>query len=293
MNMVTKMKNLLVILVMAIIIFLFVGIFTVNQNQVAVVSNNYTTTQQIYTAGIHWYTPIWQNVDYVYTNNRSSVVSLGDNLLTQDKQSVTMSLLVSWEVIDPIAYLSKQKMPDGDVNLSSVITKEIRAQIESLVATSDLSQLNDDITLISSINTELAKYGIKITVVDTISLWSNTLLANNSMESIVIQGNVSTQEESSLLISNSIQSTITQDDITTQPNMEMQQKFAVANSLSIESAFNEANRIKTDTAIQEAQIYKEIRAQNPKLYNYMRQMDVYRQTSKSKADIPPLGKLYP
>ena len=290
--MVTKMKNLLVILGLAIIIFLFIGVFTVNQNQVAIVSNNYTPTQQIYNAGIHWYTPIWQNVDYVYTNKRSSVVSLGDNLLTQDKQSVTMSLLVSWEVIDPAAYLSTQKTPDGEVNLSSIMTNEIRTQIESLVATSDLSQLNDNITLMDSINTELAKYGIKINAVDTISLWSNTLLANNSTESIVVQGNVVTQEESALLISNSVQSASMQDNIATQRNMEMQRKVVVANSLSIESAFNKANQIKTDTTIQEAQIYKEIRAQNPKLYNYMRQIDVYHQTSKSKADIPPLEKLY-
>ena len=82
------------------------------------------------------------------------------------------------------------------------------------------------------------------------------------------------------IVTNTVESQVVVQSINLNPN------------LSIESAFNEAGRIKTNTLIQEADIYNSIRLQNPKLYNYMREIDVYRQTSKSKSDIPPLDKMY-
>ena len=259
MNNKAVLRNFLVIFVLFVIILAFWGAFTVNQNQVGVVTDNYMGNKpKLRTMGLHWYMPILQNVDYIYINQHTNTVYFGNNLITQDKKPVTISLIVNWKVIQPLLYFDAIT-EKSNIAIEAILSQEIRNQIESFIASKSLDEINQYTIPTERLNTLLAKYGIKIIGLSVLDLSSK-----------VVGG----------IVTNTVESQVVVQSINLNPN------------LSIESAFNEAGRIKTNTLIQEADIYNSIRLQNPKLYNYMREIDVYRQTSKSKSDIPPLDKMY-
>ena len=262
MNTDTVLKNFLVIIMGVLIVIIFWGAFTVKENQVAVITDNYMNNKpMIHTTGLYWHIPLVQNVDYVYVNQHSSLVYFANKLQTLDGESITLHLLVDWSVVQPITYSSDVQLSDS-MNLDIIFTRVVMPQVESIVATINLAQLNQNLTLNESVNIALAKYGMRI------NDWNITSLVRTNKA-----------ENNKVAVTNNIQDIAINNEIS-------------VNELNIESAFNEANKIKTETLIEEATIYKGIKSQNPKLYDYMRKIDIYRQTSKSKADTPPLNEIY-
>ncbi len=60
----------------------------------------------------------------------------------------------------------------------------------------------------------------------------------------------------------------------------------------IKDAYYQAQQIKTDTQVEEARLYSQIKNKNPKFYDYFRKIEIYKASAKSRSEIPPLKQLY-
>ena len=62
--------------------------------------------------------------------------------------------------------------------------------------------------------------------------------------------------------------------------------------LSIESAYYQAQMIKTKTEIEQAKMYQSLEGKEPRFYASFRKLQIYKTSAKSKQDMPPLDDLY-
>jgi hypothetical protein len=62
--------------------------------------------------------------------------------------------------------------------------------------------------------------------------------------------------------------------------------------ISLESAYYQAQILKTNTEIEQAKMYQSISNQEPRFYKYFRKLQMYKTNAKSKNDLPPLDELY-
>ncbi|HMT03116.1 MAG TPA: SPFH domain-containing protein [Burkholderiales bacterium] len=60
----------------------------------------------------------------------------------------------------------------------------------------------------------------------------------------------------------------------------------------IKDAYYQAQQIKTDTQVEEAKLYSQIKNKNPKFYDYFRKIEIYKASAKSRSEVPSLKQLY-
>jgi DNA-binding protein Fis len=137
----------------------------------------------------------------------------------------------------------------------------------------------------------------------------NQLIANNIMQVVnnrVNTTNLFTLNQLNNLLLNPValpklgvvitNITINQISLATADNNESSNAIAsnISNKdvYSIESAYYKAQEIKTQTGIEQAKMMEQIQNKDDKFFNYFRKLQVYKDSAKSKQEMPSLDQLY-
>lgn len=263
------MKNILMLIGLGLITLIFLGSFTVNESENAiVVSQNHHTTNYN-KPGLYFALPFYNTVNLIYMSNREAIVSIalapesGNKYVKSDLQSgsnqILVDLLVNWHVANSSDYfqnLKKIGQVDFNKNLVDNILNSLLHKIngQGLLKLNQLSDILD-----KSVN--IQKLGISL---DSISIVSINFAQMDIKQAL-------TESQSTVYKNNS--------------TLDLQNKM-------IESAYYQAQIIKTAAEINQANKYDQIKKANPKFYNYFRLIDVYKTSAKDKLDVPAFDKLY-
>lgn len=132
------MRNLVLIIFLSSV-FLFSGLFIVDEREVAVIINNKDVTS--YSSGIHWKIPFVGNITYVYKNIRNSYFSLSESLPIAGNKQVDSKFMFTWTIVDPVQYV-----------------KYLHANPNKKFDAAIVTQLNDKIITQSSNSTSLIDF---------------------------------------------------------------------------------------------------------------------------------------
>lgn len=137
------MRNALIILLL-IAGFLLSGIIVVDQREVVTVQNQNKIT--LFAPGIHWKLPFSGKVDFVYTNLRTSYLTIAQALQFPEQDQVQIGVIVDWQVVNPaqyVKYTSENTLKGFDVKLVNLVTANIESLAQSSNSLKDFeSQLN-------------------------------------------------------------------------------------------------------------------------------------------------------
>lgn len=225
--------------------FLFSGFFSVDQREIGMVSYPSTQAMQPYTPGLHWKIPLYGNLSYVFTNQRSSYIAT--NQILSFKSGAAMSkVLVTWQVTQAesyLGYLNKNSTKIFDAELSQAVL----AKLMMLATQSqDSAEFNRNVEQINNWN--LSNFGIEIINLRLISL-------------------------------------------TIAPVM-LVAKPQVVTTLSPESSFLMAQKIKNKTDDLQSAKFAKARISDPKFFDYVLKVHNLEKSAQSKQDIPALSQLY-
>ena len=248
-----------------LMIILFIGLyssaFTVKDSGVAIVTNSYNNSRQMYTTGMYLTLPFIQQVNYVEVNQRSSVFVIpftinSVNNLTDTQESVTndhnyqIKTLISWHITQPIIYFEYMQKK-SDTGISKILAINVESSvITQLKQITDATKLNQ---LQNILNAPLFLSTIG-GVMDNLSIINITKITNATESAL--QNNI--------------------------PD----------NIPAIESAYYFAQKTKDQTSMAEINLYHQIENKNPRFYEYFRALELYKTNAKSKSELPPLTQLY-
>lgn len=155
------------ILGLILIGFIFSGFFSVDQREIGVVNYSSTQAMQTYQSGLHWKIPLYGDLSYVFTNQRSSYIAMS-KALTFESGAATSKIVVTWQVTQAesyLGYLNKNSTKIFDAELSqAVLTK-----LTTLAAQSqDNVDFNQNVEQIK--NWSLSNFGVEIINLQLISL---------------------------------------------------------------------------------------------------------------------------
>lgn len=132
----------IVILVLALLIVLFMSMIVVDERQSAVISS-YDGRQRVELAGIHFTWPLWDSVDYVFTNERTALLSLAVNESVVESKPLQVEVLVNYHVTNPAQYLlSIQKLVKSSI--SEKIAGILITNLKLRIAANTLDNLNQE-----------------------------------------------------------------------------------------------------------------------------------------------------
>lgn len=172
------MRNLLV-LVLLLGAFLLSGFYTVDQRQVAVVSQT-PTKMEINAPGLHWKLPFVGNLNYVYMNMRSSYLTTAPLINLVDNQKVGVKLIINWQVISPQVYLGSVVTSEKDFDVR--FAKAVITQIESIAAISSSPAIFEE-----QVNSQLANYKLQNLGIKLINVGIVQMIPGMDGESAALQ----------------------------------------------------------------------------------------------------------
>jgi len=265
-----NLRNFFILIFLGLITFVFWGCFTVNSSENAIVLSQSGKTRCYTKPGLYFRIPIYEQVELIYMNNREAFLSIvvnpesGNNYKNFDSkiesQVVKVDLLVNWHVTNPRAYRNLL-VQNGQISFDKMLFENISKILLIRIHGLDVGGINQ-LQQILPANLVLAQMGLSL---DNISITSTEFVQNNLVA--------------------------TAPDVPKPRVIDENASIDLQNKM-IESSFYQAEAIKTQTEIYQARMYDKIKRQNPKFYNYFRLIDVYKNSAKSKADVPPLNKLY-
>lgn len=248
------MKKLFLIFII-FFIFLYSSIFSVKGYQVAIATNSLTKSEKVFKLGSYFMLPFIEKVTYINLNHQTSLLSTP---VVVDKQNYNINIAVDWYITSPLQYYNYIKV-NSETDVSKIISLNIKNKLsDTLTSVATLDELNQ---LQSVINKAIYIKDLGVTI-NSATVIKVTLLQNSI-----------TQTPPPTINNN-----------TTSP--------AINNTRLIESAYYISQKIRDQTAIEEANLYKSIENKDPRFYEYFRKLETYKENSTSKEDIPPLDKLY-
>lgn len=268
------MKNFIILIFLCGVAFISLGAFTVNVGENALVVSKINKTRYYDKPGLYFALPIVEKVDYIYVNNREAVFStiltiesIGVyRVFVNNQESSTKALKISflsnWHVSNGKTYYSYLQK-NGQLNFNQSLVENISNTLLDRINGLSIESLNQlNLIVDNSINLPTMGTSLdKISILSVEQVDNTVSLPENIVESVVAK-------------------------ITTPSSpLDLQNKM-------IESAYYQASRIKTQTEIEEARAYDRIKKENLKFYNYFRLINVYKDSAKSKADVPPFKNLY-
>lgn len=147
--------------------FIFSGFFSVDQREIGVVNYSSTQAMQTYQSGLHWKIPLYGDLSYVFTNQRSSYIAM-NQALTFESGAATSKVLVTWKVTQAesyLAYLNKNSTKLFDAELSQAILTKL-----TTLAAQSQDNLDFSHNVEQSKNWSLNNLGVKIINLQLISL---------------------------------------------------------------------------------------------------------------------------
>lgn len=170
-------RNLLLIIFLGICVSI-TGIFTVNDNEIAILKRGDSYTK--FSSGIYWHIPLYDEITFVYTNNRMSEKNY-EQVISIDNHKYKINYSIVWRVINPIQFVKYTNM-NSKQDLNQYIESTVNSKINIIAEDGDLFAVINHISLLSKLN--IQKLGIEI---DNVSVTSLSLFSNQDSVSISAQ----------------------------------------------------------------------------------------------------------
>ncbi|MCC2645902.1 MAG: hypothetical protein K0R94_1680 [Burkholderiales bacterium] len=125
------------ILILILLVLLFASIIVVDERESAVITG-INGSQRVVHAGIYFTWPVWDKVTYVFTNERTALLSLAVKEPTNQNNQLQVEVLINYKVIDPARYLSAIQKSAISEKIAVILLNDLKNKI----TTTTLDQLN-------------------------------------------------------------------------------------------------------------------------------------------------------
>lgn len=241
-------------MIVALIFFIF-SIVNIDERQNGVTTNMFTNKHKVLKSGIHFVWPFINRVGYIFMNQRTAAVTVMLNF--SDGQTVEAGMLIDWQVVDPVKYLAYAVTDDFNKELTSRVFQITSSRVRS----TNLSTFNQLHNLLSK---PVYENDLGIVIIDILPNELNLVVKPTAEVSPILAPIVTTESTT----------------------------WKADNSLAIESAYYQAQLIKTQTEIEQARMLAPLEEDDPRFYKYFRKLQIYKDSAQSKQDLPELDGLY-
>lgn len=164
-------RNILLVIFLGICISI-TGIFTVNNNEVAILKRGNTYSE--FNNGTYWRIPLYDDITFVYTNERIGENNYEHNIEV-DKQSYKINYSVNWQVMNPLQFV-KYTDENNRQELNKSIESAVNLQLSKISKDGDLFAVINQTSLLSKV--DIQDLGIRIINVNITGI--STALSTNA-----------------------------------------------------------------------------------------------------------------
>ena len=159
------MKNLLLILVGAAVLFGLSTIIIVDETEQIVILQFGKPVRTLKDPGLNWKLPAPFQTSNSFEKRLLEYDVPPEEVLSRDKKSLIMDNYVRWRIVDPLLFLQTVKaVPTAKTRLDDIVYSELRQELGTHdmveIITENRELIMDKVTIAS--NEETSKYGIEV-----------------------------------------------------------------------------------------------------------------------------------
>ena len=266
--------NVIFSVVIALIIFASMSIFTVDQRKFALVSQFGEVKRIISEPGLNFKFPLIQDVRFFEKRIITMDSAEPERFITSEKKNVLVDSYIKWQIVDPKLYYISF---DGDesrakIRLNQTINAGLREEFGKRTVHDVISGERDKIMeqMRTKANIDTKKVGIKIVYVR---------LKRVELPFEVSEAVFRRMEAERKRVANELRSEGAAEAEKIRADADKQREIIIAN------AYRDAQKIKGEGDAKAAAIYAAAFSDNPDFYAFYRSLEAYGKTFSNKNDI--------
>lgn len=266
--------NVIFSVVIALIIFASMSIFTVDQRKFALVSQFGEVKRIISEPGLNFKFPLIQDVRFFEKRIITMDSAEPERFITSEKKNVLVDSYIKWQIVDPKLYYISF---DGDesrakIRLNQTINAGLREEFGKRTVHDVISGERDKIMeqMRTKANIDTKKVGIKIV---------DVRLKRVELPFEVSEAVFRRMEAERKRVANELRSEGAAEAEKIRADADKQREIIIAN------AYRDAQKIKGEGDAKAAAIYAAAFSDNPDFYAFYRSLEAYSKTFSNKNDI--------
>lgn len=266
--------NVIFSVVIALIIFASMSIFTVDQRKFALVSQFGEVKRIISEPGLNFKFPLIQDVRFFEKRIITMDSAEPERFITSEKKNVLVDSYIKWQIVDPKLYYISF---DGDesrakIRLNQTINAGLREEFGKRTVHDVISGERDKIMeqMRTKANIDTKKVGIKIV---------DVRLKRVELPVEVSEAVFRRMEAERKRVANELRSEGAAEAEKIRADADKQREIIIAN------AYRDAQKIKGEGDAKAAAIYAAAFSDNPDFYAFYRSLEAYGKTFSNKNDI--------
>lgn len=266
--------NVIFSVVIALIIFASMSIFTVDQRKFALVSQFGEVKRIISEPGLNFKFPLIQDVRFFEKRIITMDSAEPERFITSEKKNVLVDSYIKWQIVDPKLYYISF---DGDesrakIRLNQTINAGLREEFGKRTVHDVISGERDKIMeqMRTKANIDTKKVGIKIV---------DVRLKRVELPFEVSEAVFRRMEAERKRVANELRSEGAAEAEKIRADADKQREIIIAN------AYRDAQKIKGEGDAKAAAIYAAAFSDNPDFYAFYRSLEAYGKTFSNKNDI--------
>ncbi len=266
--------NFTAAIVAALLVFLGMSIFTVDQRQHAIVFQLGEVREVIAEPGLYFKWPMIQNVRYFDKRILTLDSSEPERFITSEKKNVLVDSFVKWKIVDPRLYYVSVAGDEAraKTRLSQTVNAGLREEFGKRTVHDVVSGERDKIMeqMRQKADLDARKIGVQIVDVRV----KRVDLPTEVSESVYRR-----MEAERKRVANELRSEGSAEAEKIRADADKQREVIVA------EAYREAQKMKGEGDAKAAATYAEAFNQNPEFYSFYRSLEAYRASFKNKSDV--------
>lgn len=266
--------NVIFSVVIALIIFASMSIFTVDQRKFALVSQFGEVKRIISEPGLNFKFPLIQDVRFFEKRIITMDSAEPERFITSEKKNVLVDSYIKWQIVDPKLYYISF---DGDesrakIRLNQTINAGLREEFGKRTVHDVISGERDKIMeqMRTKANIDTKKIGIKIV---------DVRLKRVELPFEVSEAVFRRMEAERKRVANELRSEGAAEAEKIRADADKQREIIIAN------AYRDAQKLKGEGDAKAAAIYAAAFSDNPDFYAFYRSLEAYGKTFSNKNDI--------
>ena len=266
--------NVIFSVVIALIIFASMSIFTVDQRKFALVSQFGEVKRIISEPGLNFKFPLIQDVRFFEKRIITMDSAEPERIITSEKKNVLVDSYIKWQIVDPKLYYISF---DGDesrakIRLNQTINAGLREEFGKRTVHDVISGERDKIMeqMRTKANIDTKKVGIKIV---------DVRLKRVELPFEVSEAVFRRMEAERKRVANELRSEGAAEAEKIRADADKQREIIIAN------AYRDAQKLKGEGDAKAAAIYAAAFSDNPDFYAFYRSLEAYGKTFSNKNDI--------
>ena len=266
--------NVIFSVVIALIIFASMSIFTVDQRKFALVSQFGEVKRIISEPGLNFKFPLIQDVRFFEKRIITMDSAEPERFITSEKKNVLVDSYIKWQIVDPKLYYISF---DGDesrakIRLNQTINAGLREEFGKRTVHDVISGERDKIMeqMRTKANIDTKKVGIKIV---------DVRLKRVELPFEVSEAVFRRMEAERKRVANELRSDGAAEAEKIRADADKQREIIIAN------AYRDAQKLKGEGDAKAAAIYAAAFSDNPDFYAFYRSLEAYGKTFSNKNDI--------